>query len=65
MASENKFDRRRNEFPTLSKGIYLLSHSLGPVPRSAQESMMTYLERWQEHAGAVAATEGFPDRPLP
>lgn len=58
MAPENKFDRRRNEFPTLSKGIYLLSHSLGPVPRSAQESMMTYLERWQEHAGEDAwATE--------
>lgn len=48
------FDRRRDEFPTLSRGIYLLSHSLGPVPRAARESMLTYLEAWEQHAGEDA-----------
>lgn len=42
-------DRRREEFPTLDDGIYLLSHSLGPVPRAARRSMRTYLDRWRSH----------------
>ena len=40
-------DRRRDEFPALARGIHLLSHSLGPVPRAAHESVRTYLERWE------------------
>lgn len=53
-ASEPILNRRREEFPTLEKGIYLLSHSLGPVPNAAREAMLTYLERWQSHAGEDA-----------
>jgi len=41
------FDRRRQEFPSLSAGIHLLSHSLGPMPRGARDAMRDYLERWE------------------
>ena len=42
-------DRRRAEFPTLGSGIHLLSHSLGPVPRAARESLVAYYEAWEGH----------------
>lgn len=48
------FDRRRDEFPTLARGIHLLSHSLGPVPRAARDSMLDYVQRWEDHAGEDA-----------
>jgi len=48
------FDRRREEFPTLESGIHLLSHSLGPVPRSARERMLGYYERWERHTSEDA-----------
>ncbi len=34
--------------------IYLLSHSLGPVPRGAREAMLAYLERWRHHTSEDA-----------
>src|ERR1043165_7433157 len=46
--------RRRNEFPTLATGIHLLSHSLGPVPRAARESMMAYIDAWEHHTSEDA-----------
>src|SRR5215813_11802815 len=49
MKPEPKIDRRREEFPTLASGIHLLSHSLGPVPRSARESMIDYYNAWEHH----------------
>jgi selenocysteine lyase/cysteine desulfurase len=42
-------ERYRSEFPTLSLGIHLLSHSLGPVPRAARESMLAYIDAWEHH----------------
>lgn len=48
------FDRRRNEFPTLASGIHLLSHSLGPVPRAARESMLAYCDAWEHHTSEDA-----------
>jgi len=48
------FNRRREEFPTLASGIHLLSHSLGPVPRAARESMMAYCEAWEHHTSEDA-----------
>ena len=47
-------DRRRNEFPTLASGIHLLSHSLGPVPRAARESMLAYIDAWEHHTSEDA-----------
>jgi kynureninase len=47
-------DRHRYAFPTLASGIHLLSHSLGPVPRSARESMLAYCDAWENHTGEDA-----------
>jgi len=47
-------NRRRNEFPTLASGIHLLSHSLGPVPRAARESMIAYYDAWEHHTSEDA-----------
>jgi len=47
---ERQLDRRREEFPTLAAGAYLLNHSLGPMPRAAGRSLAAYCERWQGHA---------------
>ena len=54
MELETTVDRRREEFPTLASGIHLLSHSLGPVPRRARESMLAYYEAWEQHTSEDA-----------
>jgi kynureninase len=51
---EPQINRRREEFPTLASGIHLLSHSLGPVPRGARESMNAYVEAWEHHTSEDA-----------
>jgi kynureninase len=52
--SEPTFNRRRVEFPTLTTGIHLLSHSLGPVPRAARGSMLDYCDAWERHTSEDA-----------
>src|SRR5829696_549792 len=47
-------NRHRDEFPTLASGIHLLSHSLGPVPRAARESMLAYIDAWEHHTSEDA-----------
>lgn len=47
-------DRYRYEFPTLASGVHLLSHSLGPVPRSARHSMLEYCDAWENHTSEDA-----------
>jgi kynureninase len=47
-------NRRREEFPTLASGIHLLSHSLGPVPRAARDSMLEYCDAWEHHTSEDA-----------
>jgi kynureninase len=54
MTEPDPFDRRRSEFPTLASGIHLLSHSLGPVPRAARESMLAYYDAWEQHTSEDA-----------
>jgi kynureninase len=49
-----QFNRRREEFPTLASGIHLLSHSLGPVPRAARQSMLAYYDAWEHHTSEDA-----------
>src|ERR1700681_324647 len=49
-----EINRRREEFPTLASGIHLLSHSLGPVPRAARDSMLAYYEAWEHHTSEDA-----------
>src|SRR5215204_881120 len=47
-------DRYRAEFPTLASGIHLLSHSLGPVPHAARESVLAYIDAWEHHTSEDA-----------
>ncbi len=54
MTLEPQINRRREDFPTLASGIHLLSHSLGPVPRSARESMLAYYDAWEHHTSEDA-----------
>ena len=54
MKPATNFNRRREEFPTLASGIHLLSHSLGPVPRGARDSMLAYYEAWEHHTSEDA-----------
>ncbi|MGH9914756.1 MAG: aminotransferase class V-fold PLP-dependent enzyme [Pyrinomonadaceae bacterium] len=49
-----RMNRLREEFPTLASGIYLLSHSLGPVPRAAREAMLSYAEAWERQTSEDA-----------
>ncbi len=53
-SDQANFNRRREEFPTLAAGIHLLSHSLGPIPRAARESMLAYCDAWERHTGEDA-----------
>ena len=48
------FKRRREEFPTLTAGIHLLSHSLGPLPRAARQAMVEYCNAWEYHTSEDA-----------
>lgn len=52
--AEANFNRRRADFPTLATGIHLLSHSLGPVPRAARESLLAYYAAWEQHTSEDA-----------
>ena len=52
--TEQSFNRRREDFPTLASGIHLLSHSLGPVPRAARNSMLAYYDAWEQHTSEDA-----------
>jgi kynureninase len=54
MKPESQINRRRELFPTLASGIHLLSHSLGPVPRAARESMLAYYDAWEHHTSEDA-----------
>src|SRR5258705_12059817 len=54
MTSPTAINRHRDEFPTLTSGIHLLSHSLGPVPRAARESMLAYCDAWENHTSEDA-----------
>src|SRR2546423_8255070 len=54
MKPDPTINRRREDFPTLASGIHLLSHSLGPVPRAARDSMLAYYEAWEHHTSEDA-----------
>ena len=54
MFEPSHLNRRREEFPTLASGIHLLSHSLGPVPRTARASMLAYYDAWEHHTSEDA-----------
>jgi kynureninase len=48
--SETALLATREEFPTLSKGVHLISHSLGAMPRAAKASAARFLDEWENES---------------
>jgi kynureninase len=53
----------RREFPILEQTTYLISHSLGAMPRETFERLQSYAETWATR-GVRAWAEGWWDMPL-
>ena len=53
----------RAEFPTLEHTTYLISHSLAPMPRRAEERLAEYARTWRDR-GIRAWGEGWWELPL-
>ncbi|HEX8723487.1 MAG TPA: aminotransferase class V-fold PLP-dependent enzyme [Pyrinomonadaceae bacterium] len=53
----------RREFPILEGAVYLISHSLGAMPRRTFERVQQYAETWATR-GVRAWAEGWWDMPL-
>ena len=53
----------REEFPILEKTSYLVSNSLGPMPRTVPERLAEYARDWGE-LGVKAWTRGWWERPV-
>ncbi len=53
----------RGEFPILEKTVYLISHSLGAMPRGAYQSLQDYAELWATR-GVRAWAEGWWEMPV-
>ncbi|HEU4597235.1 MAG TPA: aminotransferase class V-fold PLP-dependent enzyme [Pyrinomonadaceae bacterium] len=53
----------RREFPILEQAVYLISHSLGAMPRGTFERVHEYAELWATR-GVRAWAEGWWDMPL-
>ena len=53
----------RSEFPILDKTVYLISHSLGAMPRATYDRLHEYAELWATR-GVRAWAEGWWNMPL-
>ena len=53
----------RSQFPILDKTVYLISHSLGAMPRATYDRLHDYAEIWATR-GVRAWAEGWWDRPV-
>ena len=53
----------RSEFPILDKTVYLISHSLGAMPRATHDRLQEYAEMWATR-GVRAWAEGWWDMPV-
>ena len=53
----------RDEFPILEKAVYLISHSLGAMPKETYSSLQDYAETWATR-GVRAWAEGWWDMPV-
>ena len=53
----------RDEFPILDQTVYLISHSLGAMPRNTYERLHDYAETWATR-GVRAWAEGWWDMPV-
>lgn len=52
----------RSEFPILESTVYMVSHSLGAMPRRARDSMNEYADTWASR-GILAWEEGWWEMP--
>jgi kynureninase len=57
-AGQDPLLRFRAEFPSLDACTYLVSHSLGAMPRAAEERLATYAREWRER-GTSAWNDGW------
>jgi kynureninase len=48
--SEAELLATRQEFPTLAKGVHLISHSLGAVPKKSREYANQFLDEWENES---------------
>jgi kynureninase len=53
----------RTEFPILEKAVYLISHSLGAMPRATYDRLHSYADIWATR-GVRAWAEGWWDMPV-
>lgn len=53
----------RSEFPILDQTVYLISHSLGAMPRATYERLHEYANKWATR-GVRAWAEGWWDMPV-
>ncbi|MEA2204656.1 MAG: kynureninase [Blastocatellia bacterium] len=53
----------RDEFPILEKAVYLISHSLGAMPRATYQQLQEYAETWATR-GVRAWAEGWWEMPV-
>jgi kynureninase len=53
----------RSEFPILDKTVYLISHSLGAMPKATHERLQEYADMWATR-GVRAWAEGWWDMPV-
>ena len=53
----------RSEFPILEKTVYLISHSLGAMPRATYDRLREYADIWATR-GVRAWAEGWWDMPI-
>ena len=62
-AGEEALRARRADFPILERTTYLVSHSLGAMPRAAEQRLADYARSWATR-GVRAWAEGWWDLPL-
>ena len=53
----------RIEFPILERAVYLISHSLGAMPRATYERLHDYADKWATR-GVRAWAEGWWEMPV-
>ena len=58
MADDADLEALRAEFPILAETTYLINHSLGAMPRRAEERLAEYARTWRER-GVRAWAEGW------
>src|SRR5690242_17226352 len=47
---ESELLATRSEFPTLTKGVHLISHSLGAMPGKARAYATQFLDEWENES---------------